>query len=89
MERRQALASALEWFDPFRMAVMRARLLTESYMRGMINEDAFRAQWPHLIGHPGIKDPPTKLQVWLPANTYKKSLEIFGEFENYFLKIDR
>jgi hypothetical protein len=89
MERRQALASALEWFDPFRMAVMRARLLTESYMRGMINEDAFRAQWPHLIGHPGIKDPPTKLQVWLPANTYKKSLEIFGEFENYFPKIDR
>lgn len=89
VERRQALASALEWFDPFRMAVMRARLLTESYMRGMINEDAFRAQWPNLIGHPGIKDPPTKLQVWLPANTYNKTLEIFSEFENYFFKIDR
>ena len=89
VERRQALASALEWFDPFRMAVMRARLLTESYIRGMINEDSFRAQWPNLIGHPGIKDPPTKLQAWLPPNIYKKSLEIFADFENYFFKIDR
>jgi hypothetical protein len=89
MERREALASALEWFDPFRMAVMRARLLTESYMRGMINEDGLRSQWPSLIGHPGIKDPPAKLQAWLPPDSYDKSLEIMGQFEKYVSKIDR
>lgn len=88
MERREALASALEWFDPFRMAVMRARLLTESFMRGMIDEEGLRDQWPKLLSHPGIKNPPVKLQVWLPPNTYNKSLEILREFENYVFKID-
>lgn len=88
MERREALASALEWFDPFRMAVLRARLLTESYMRGMINVDGLRSQWPSLISHPGIKDPPAKLQAWLPSNSYNKSLEIMGQFEKYVSKMD-
>jgi hypothetical protein len=87
-ERREAIGMALEWFDPFRAAIMKARLLMNSYSIGMIDSEGVRTQWPDLLNHPGLKDLPPRLQVWLQSDTYKKAIEIVADLNNFVYKLN-
>lgn len=89
VERREAIAIALEWFNPFRDAMTKARLLTGSYLQGRIDKERLRTRWPDLISHPGLKDPPPRLQVWLRTDTYKRAFSIIGKLDNFVFEINR
>ena len=86
-ERREATAMALEWFDPFRDAITKANLMTGTYLQGMIDLDDLRTQWPDLLKHPGLRDPPARLQVWLRPDVYQGALSIVSDLNNFVFNI--
>lgn len=90
-ERREAIALTLEWFDPFRNAIIKAGTLMGSFLQGGLTEGDLKKQWPDLLSTFSISDPPPRLQAMLPEDTYSRAFVIILKLENLplFLSIPK
>lgn len=75
-QRREASAIALEWLDPIRNALTKASLISSASLYERRSAEELRKSWPDLLTALSRMDPPTKLQVLLPASTYERGLQI-------------
>jgi len=87
-EHQEAIAMALEWCEPFRKNILKARLLTGSFLQQWLELDELRSQWPNLLENLAQQNLPAKLQVWLPPDTYQKALHIAAKLNNFISNID-
>jgi phosphate/sulfate permease len=90
-QRREAIALALEWLDPIRSALSKATLITSSKLFNRRSDEDFRKSWPNLLATLSQMDPPARLQVMLPQNTYERGLHIIHGLDELrsFLLIDQ
>jgi hypothetical protein len=76
---REAIGFALDWITPLDIALRRADSLIGALYYHRIDGDKFMRDWPDLITQ--LKDPPRKLQVLLPPDTYSYTTEIIRGLE--------
>jgi len=87
-EQRDAIGMALEWCEPIRRNISKARLLTGTFLQGWISTDDLRSQWPNMLTTLAHVNLPARLQVWLPPDTYKSALDIAAEVDNFAVNIE-
>lgn len=80
-EYREAIASTLEWIDPFNDAIDEAQMVVADYVMGRRCAEEYVFAWPKILGHPAIKDPPKRLRILLPEKIYPKFMSILNSLE--------
>lgn len=75
-QQQQAFAQALEWIGPLTLAVMRVRMLANSFKANVINEQELHDEWPHLVKDLIAREIPTRLFVLLPTEIQDLSMGI-------------
>ncbi len=79
--KRDALAAALEWFEPMRNAESRASSLVMAAIRGEIDDERFLNEFPYLLGELIKKDLPANQRAVLPDNVYARGHRIVRELD--------
>ena len=88
IQRTEAIGMALEWCKPIRKNILKAQLLTGSFLQEWLQPDDLRSQWPDMLSTLTQLDLPARLQVWLPPDTYQRAVDIAADVNNFVSKID-
>ena len=79
--KREALAAALEWFEPMRDAYIRSSSLVMAAISGDVDDRQLLKEWPNLLGVLSKKDVPEHLLAVLPEDPYLRGRRIIGKFD--------
>lgn len=81
-EYRQVLITAMDWIDPYRDAIYQANKVLGDFLMERKSESEYLVEWPKLVGHPELKDPPKKLRVFLPDDIYPRFLTVLRNLDD-------
>ena len=75
-QKREAISVALEWIAPLDQSLTQASIASSAFQQGDIDQEKFLKDYPYVISSLTTLDPPARLRVMLPENSYAMSLEV-------------